>query len=239
MLRSCNRAVRRQHAWRLSFRRDTAFHLLFSAPQRVFCRLRCGRNALCPSSRTYLQGVKKMSVAFPASRNGVPDLNPADICRGNEQHEAEDSHNASCAWSFCSGQDRALSSPPDEAFKLISPREVNIKYGSQPIDSDSDMEDGGQSCEISDNVAETALSAHYITMGLVATAGCFAIDAVACRGFAEISPDSGLCTPLVGMSLPFVATKALSAGPASCCKPRCGAHGIRLPCHAINTNPNP
>ena len=33
--------------------------------------------------------------------------------------------------------------------------------------------------------------------------------------------------------------KALSAGPASCCKPRCGAQGIRLPCHAINTNPNP
>ena len=30
----------------------------------------------------------------------------------------------------------------------------------------------------------------------------------------------------------FDSAKALSAGPASCCKPRCGAHGIRLPWHA-------
>jgi hypothetical protein len=157
-------------------------------------------------------GVKKMSVAFPTSRIGMPDSNPAEIFRRSEQREAEDSHNASCAWSFCNGQDRELSSSPDEAFKLINLREVNIKYGSQPIDSDSDTEEGAQSCEVSDNVSETALSVHYITMGLVAAAGCCVIDAVSCRAFAKMSPDSDLCTPLVGMSLPFVATSlALSA----------------------------
>ena len=38
----------------------------------------------------------------------------------------------------------------------------------------------------------------------------------------------------VGFGVAACRAKALSAGPASCCKPRCGAHGIRLPCHAVD-----
>jgi hypothetical protein len=142
-------------------------------------------------------GVKKMSVAFPRSRIDIPDSSPDEISQRSEQREAGDSHNASCAWSFCNGQDRELSSSPDEAFKLINLREVNIKYGSQPIDSDSDTGEAAQSCEISDRATRIVASVCATVTGLAMVAGCILLAPGTCESPSGHSSDDLACSTSV------------------------------------------
>ena len=147
-----------------------------------------------------------MSVAFPAPREGVPGRNLAASPKGMEQSEGGDSHSARCAWSFCSGRDRELPSSPGEAVNLVNLREVKVNYGSRPIDDASDTEEDAQPCEFSDVAAERALFVGYsIAMSIIATAGVFTVDAVACRSLSNGSSDPGMCTYLVAGSLPLAA----------------------------------
>lgn len=153
-----------------------------------------------------------MSVARLQKRDVVPILNSMEEFHGKSKHETQTGRKAGCLWSLCSGKDHELSSSQDEDVNLVNLREVHIKFGSQAMDSASDTEEGGQSCELSNNVAETALSVAYITMGLVATAGVFTVDAVSCRDLSNQSSGPNFCTYLVAGSLPLVAAGlALSA----------------------------
>lgn len=147
-----------------------------------------------------------MSVAFSASRKVVlGQEDSAESGNGVGQLEVGDRHSARCAWSFCSGQDRELPSSADEEGNLLNLRDVTVKYGSQPIDSESDTEEGTRSCENPERAKKMAGHVGLIAFGLLTAA---ALVPVSSNGCWEPSNDSFAhndCPLRLGSMLPLAA----------------------------------
>lgn len=145
-----------------------------------------------------------MSVAFSPCRTGLPDLHPNETALDIDRSDTEDRGNPNCAWSFCNGEDRELSASAGETFNLINLREVNINYGSQPIESDSDTDEATQACEIPDRVMRMAPYVALTTMGFLSTAGLLTLGSVGCWVSSQDSSDDNSCAITMGLSVPYV-----------------------------------
>lgn len=145
-----------------------------------------------------------MSVAFPLPRNDLPDLTSIQTSRESRRADNEDSRNASCTWSFCNGQDKELPLLPDEEINLINLRSVSIKYGSQPIDGESDMEEAGRPCEIPGSAGNIALAVGITVMDLIVAAGVATANTMLCSQPDKVHSDNHLCILPPLMSMPLV-----------------------------------
>ena len=147
-----------------------------------------------------------MSVAFSASRKVVPGQEDSvESGNGVGQLEVGDRDSARCAWSFCSGQDRELPSSADEEGNLLNLRDVTVKYGSQPIDGESDTEEGERLCEIPKRVEKMAVHVGMIAFGLLTAAASLAVISYGCRGPSNEYFDHNSCPLALGSMLPSAA----------------------------------
>lgn len=143
-----------------------------------------------------------MSVAFSAGRKVVPGADSMEGPKDTQESNVKDSHGARCPWSFCSGQDNELSSFPDEGDSLIKLREVQVKYGSQPIEGDSDTEEERQSSGMSESAWEKAGGACKIAGGLAILAGVVAATSWTCLHMEKKDPGFPACTYLWPLEAP-------------------------------------
>lgn len=140
-----------------------------------------------------------MSLAFPSTRNNVPDLISTRISRGGMRADNDETRSASGAWSFCSGQDSELASSPDEGAELLNLREVRIDYGSPAIDTEPDSEGGNGACGMSEIGWEKAGGIAKVGWGLTIIAASVGAAALGCLLLEKTHPESNACAymPLV------------------------------------------
>jgi hypothetical protein len=145
-----------------------------------------------------------MSVAFPSTRNDLPDLTSIQTSLESRWADHEHGGSASRTWSFCSGQDRELPLLPDEEINLINLRSAGTKYGAQPIDGKSDTEEAGRSCEIPCSAGNLALAVGITVMDLIVAAGVATANAVLCSQPDKVHSDIHICILPPLLSVPVV-----------------------------------
>ncbi|HEX8885172.1 MAG TPA: hypothetical protein VF797_11820 [Noviherbaspirillum sp.] len=141
-------------------------------------------------------GILHINLAFQPIRNKVPELNSTGTTPGTPGSTLADNaetRSASCAWSFCSGQDSELPLSPDEEINLINFSSVGINYGSQPINGESPTEEAGRRCELPCSAGNIALAMGIAVMDLIVAAGLATGNTALCSLPDRVHDVNGLC----------------------------------------------